>query len=709
MSKNKTDSANVLIEDEILSSEDLNDSRLYFNRELSWLEFNQRVLEQAKDENHPLLERVKFLAIVQTNMDEFFMVRVAALLKQMRSGSDNIAPDGMSVEEQLGAIRSRVQQMKQDQQQCWSEQLRPQLEKHSVRFIEPDQYTPELREYLSNYYQQGVHPVLTPLAFDPGHPFPFISSMSLNLAVVVQYGPHEKNFARIKIPDVLPRFIPVPEELAGSRFGFVYLEDVIKDNLKELFPDNNVLDVYVFRVIRDTDLVIQEDEAGDLLENVDRSLKQLRYGNVSLLQVEDQMPEELLQVLMENFEIERGRGIVTRTHTRMNFGAWFSLLKLSLPQLKDAPFKPSVLFTREQRDTIFDRIRLQDYLVHHPFESFDSVEEFISAAVKDPHVIGIKMTLYRVGSDSQIVQKLIEAAEDGKQVAVLVELKARFDEKNNIVWARRLESVGAHVVYGMLKLKTHCKLCMVIRKEGDRIRRYMHIGTGNYNPGSSKIYTDLGIFTASEQIGRDVTDVFNYLTGYSGKHDYDHLLVAPRSLRRKLEEMIDREAEIARSGKEGRIIIKANAVTHPSVIQALYRASQAGVKIDLIIRGICCLRPGLKNISENIRVRSIIGRFLEHSRLFYFKNDGSEEMYIGSADIMERNLDRRVEVLTPILEAQLRQVLMEKVLQSQLKDNQLSFELLSDGNYKRIRPEDLGEVPYNSQTEMLQAYSEASN
>ncbi|MFZ8993831.1 MAG: RNA degradosome polyphosphate kinase, partial [bacterium] len=315
MSKNMKNSANLLNEDEILLSEDLNDSRLYFNRELSWLEFNQRVLEQAKDENHPLLERVKFLAIVQTNMDEFFMVRVAALLKQMRSGSDNIAPDGMSVEEQLGAIRSRVQQMKQDQQQCWSEQLRPQLEQHSVRFIEPDQYTPELREYLSNYYQQGVHPVLTPLAFDPGHPFPFISSMSLNLAVVVKYGPYEKNFARIKIPDILPRFIPVPEELAGRRYGFVYLEDVIKDNLNELFPDNNVLDIYVFRVIRDTDLVIQEDEAGDLLENVDRSLKQLRYGNVSLLQVEDQMPEELLQVLMENFEIERGRGIVTRTHT----------------------------------------------------------------------------------------------------------------------------------------------------------------------------------------------------------------------------------------------------------------------------------------------------------------------------------------------------------------------------------------------------------
>lgn len=690
-----------------LDPENLSDARLYFNRELSWLEFNQRVLEQAKDEKQPLLERVKFLAIVQTNLDEFFMVRVAALLKQMRSGSDNVAPDGMSVEEQLSAIRARVQLMKQDQQMCWKEDLRPQLEQHSVRFVEREEYTPELRQFLTAYYQQEVHPVLTPLAFDPGHPFPFISSMSLNLAVVVQDGSREKNFARIKIPDVLPRFVPVPEELTGARFGFVYLEDVIKDNLAELFPDNEVIDFYVFRVIRDTDLVIQEDEAGDLLENVDRSLKQLRYGSVSLLQVETAMPEELLQVLVENFEIERGRGMVTRTHTRMNFGAWFSLLKLPLPQIKDIPFKSAVLFSREQRDTIFDRIRLQDYLVHHPYESFDSVEEFLSAAVRDPQVIGIKMTLYRVGSDSQIVQRLIEAAEDGKQVAVLVELKARFDEKNNIVWARRLESVGAHVVYGVLKLKTHCKLCMVIRKESDGIRRYMHIGTGNYNPGSSKIYTDLGLFTASEQIGRDVTDVFNYLTGYSGKKDFKHLLVAPRSLRRRLEEMIEREAENARAGHAARIVIKANAITHPSVIQALYRASQAGVQIDLIIRGICCLRPGLVGISENIRVRSIVGRFLEHSRLYYFLNQGNEEVFIGSADLMERNLDRRVEVLTPILDPQLRRTLHEKVLEPQLADNQQAFELFADGAYRRIQSKD--GTAFHSQNQMLQAYTVSAN
>jgi polyphosphate kinase len=688
-----------------LDPENFDDPRLYINRELSWLEFNQRVLDQALDEKHPLLERVKFLAIVQTNLDEFFMVRVAALLKQIRSESETLAPDGLNAEQQLEAITDRVQKMKHAQQECWTKILQPALVKHSIRLMEPQEYSEALRKHLSEYYMQEVHPVLTPLAFDPGHPFPFISSMSLNLAVVVKHGQREKNFARLKIPAVLPRFIPVPPELAdGAQHAFVFLEDVIKDNLTELFPENDLLDVYVFRVIRDTDLVIQEDEAGDLLQNVDRSLKQLRYGNVSLLQVETGMPDEMLSVLVENFEMEEGQGIVTRTDHRMNFGDWFSLLKLPLPQLKDAPFAPPVLFSHSLQDTIFDRIKLQDFMVHHPYESFSSVEEFVAAAVKDPQVIGIKMTLYRVGSNPQIVQHLIEAAEAGKQVAVLVELKARFDERNNIVWARKLESVGAHVVYGVHKLKTHCKLCMVIRKEAEGIRRYMHIGTGNYNPGTAKIYTDLGIFTANEALGRDVTDVFNYLTGYSGKKSYDKLLVAPRSLRNRIEDLIKREIEHAKAGRSAHLVFKTNAITHPNIIHALYKASQAGVKIDLIVRGICCLRPGIPGISDNIRVVSVIGRFLEHHRIYCFGNAGKEEIYIGSADLMERNLDKRVEVVTPVLAQALRDHIREVILEPMLRDNQQAFELQTDGSYVRLVPEGNDEV-INSQLNMLNWYT----
>jgi polyphosphate kinase len=688
---------------EELDPHDLHSPHLYVNRELSWLEFNQRVLDQAYDPRHPLLERLKFLAIVSTNLDEFVMIRVATLLKKLRGDAPSRSPDGLSTEQQLWAVRKRVEQMQRDKQLCWEKELRKELIPHHILFLDPQDYSEAVRQHLETYFWREIYPVLTPLAFDPGHPFPFISSLSLNLAVVVTYN-EELNFARVKIPTQLPRFVRLPASLTDNPNGvtFAFLEDIVKQNLHYLFPNIPIEECYLFRIIRDTDLVIQEDEADDLLETVDAGLRQIRYGSVTLLQVEQAMPQMLLDMLAENCGATSG--IITRTSHRMNYADWMSLINLPFPDLRDPSFSPPVLFHSEHSESIFERIRVQDYLVHHPFEAFTSVENFLDAAVKDPKVIGIKMTLYRVGSNSRVVQKLIEAAQNDKQIAVLVELKARFDEKNNIVWAKKLESVGAHVVYGLLNLKTHCKLCMVIRQEPDGVRRYVHIGTGNYNPASSKIYTDLGLFTSNEKIAQDASDVFNLLTGYSRKHDYHHLLVAPVTLRKQLSQMLEREAEHAKAGRPAQIILKVNSIADPEIIRALYRTSQAGVKIDLIVRGVCCLRPGIPNISETIRVRSIVGRFLEHSRIFYFRNGGDEQIYIGSADLMERNLDRRIEVLTPVLQENLRKHLRESVLDTLLADNQQSFDLHTSGAYRRI---DLPE-PHpvnNAQLQLLERYA----
>jgi polyphosphate kinase len=648
---------------------------------LSWLEFNERVLAQARDASHPLLERVKFLAITGTNLDEFFMIRVATTLKKLREEIEDVAPDGFNTEQQLEAMRARARQMLGDQASTWAE-LRKLLENEQVWFLDEDAWTPAVREYLSGYFSREICPVLTPLAFDPGHPFPFISNLSKNFAVVVRHGGRTK-FARVKVPDVLPRFIPLPHSVSpAGGTTYVFLEDVIRVNIQELFTGTQVKGAYLFRIIRDTDLEIEEDEADDLLESIDRSLRQLRRGAISLLHVEAGMPTRVLNILAENFEVSDE--VVLRTEDRLGFGDWAQLTRLHRPELKDAPFSPQSLWRNdEDPEVIFDQIRYQDILVHHPFQTFASVETFLRAAVQDPHVTAIKMTLYRIGSNSPLIPLLIAAAEAGKQVAVLVELKARFDERNNILWARRLESHGIHVVYGFTNLKTHAKLCLVVRQEADGIQRYVHTGTGNYNPDTAKIYTDLGLFTAEPDIVNDISDVFNYLTGYSNQREFRGMIVAPVQLRQRVKELIEREIEHAQAGRPARLMIKVNAVTDDQIIRLLYRAAQAGVSMDLMVRGICCLRPGVPGISDNIRVRSIVGRFLEHSRIYWFHNNGQEEMYIGSADLMERNLDRRVETLAPIRDPEILEHLRDIVLGAYLRDTDRAMVLDSAGHYER--------------------------
>ena len=665
------------------SAPDLTDTHFYINRELSWLEFNQRVLLQALDLTHPLLERVKFLSIVATNLDEFFMVRVATLLRKFRAASGDISPDGFDTGQQLDAIRERAAQMMRDMSSCWTTVLQPALAAHEIRFLERTAYTDAIRTYMRTYFRKNVHPVLTPLAFDPGHPFPYISNLSMNLAVVVSHDGRTR-FARVKLPDVLPRFIRLPAQLADCPGDtLVFLEDVVREQIGMLFPGATLQGAHLFRIVRDTDMVIQEDEADDLLESVDRTLKELRYGALSQLVVEATMPDRVLNILLENFEIEEN--VVERTSSRMGYGHWLSLTGLlHRPKLKDAPFLPRDLWSNAERDAIFDEVRERDHLVHHPFDSFASVEAFLRAAVEDPQVIAIKVTLYRIGSNSPLVDLLIEAAEAGKQVAVLVELKARFDERNNIVWAHRMESAGIHVVYGLVNLKTHCKLCLVVREESDGIVRYAHVGTGNYNRVTAHVYTDFGLFTANPAVVEEVSEVFNYLTGYSSKQDYRELLVAPLNLRAGFTAMVGREAEHARAGRPARIIIKNNSVADPDMIRVLYRASRAGVRIDMIVRGVCCLRPGIPGVSDNIRVRSIVGRFLEHSRLYYFENGGGPELLFGSADLMERNLDRRVEVLCFVRDPAVRNDLRDNVLKTLLADNSHSMELATDGSYHAV-------------------------
>ena len=683
----------------------LHDTGLYINRELSWLEFNQRVLFQAQDPHHRLLERVKFLAIVGTNLDEFFMVRVATLNRKFQAGSTDVSPDGLSTAEQLTAIRRRVRRMMVEQARCWSEMLRPELAEHGIRFLEPADYTEEIGAYLRHYFQRNVHPVLTPLAFDPGHPFPFISNLSMNLAVAVRHEGRTR-FARVKLPPVLPQFIRLPDQVSGQPgHTFVFLSDIVKAGLDLLFPGVEVDSAYLFRIIRDTDMVIQEDEADDLLETVDRSLKQLRWGELSQLLVESDMPARVLDILMENFEIQED--VVERTADPMAYGDWMELTTLNLPQLKDTSFSPRVLWGESDLETVFEQIRERDHLVHHPFDSFSSVETFVRAAVEDAHVAAIKMTLYRIGADSPLIDLLVQAAEAGKQVAVLVELKARFDERNNIAWAHRLESAGIHVVYGMLNLKTHCKLCLVVRHEHDGIRSYAHVGTGNYNASTAKIYTDVGVFTARPALIDEVAEVFNYLTGYSNRRHYRQLLVAPLNLRSQMTALIEREADHARRGRPARIIIKNNAIADPEMIRALYGASRAGVRIDLIVRGVCCLRPGIPGVSDNITVRSIVGRFLEHSRIYHFDNDGDPELLIGSADLMERNLDRRVESLCFIRDPAIARRLRHGVLDTMLADTSRAFELGSDGQYTRIGAAD-GVEPVDAQRRLVAGIPKAA-
>jgi polyphosphate kinase len=677
----------------------LRDHSLYINREKSWLAFNARVLSHALDASHPLLERVKFLAIAAKNLDEFHMIRIATTSKKLEAGVGERSPDGLTAEQELALMRSGARAQLQELAETW-DVLRPLLAEAGIHLLDADEWTPQVRAHMATYFSREVCPVLTPLAFDPGHPFPVISNLSKNFAVVVRHGGRTK-FARVKVPDVLPRFVPVPQALAPDKgTTFVFLEDVIRANIRELFPDTEVRGAYFFRVTRDADLEIEEGEAADLLETVDKSLKQLRHAEPALLQVEHDMPERVLNILIENFEIDDER-IVLRTAERMAFGDWMQLHALPRPHLKDQPFSPRPVWRTDDPEVLFDQLRYQDQLVHHPYQSFTAVEEFVRAAVSDRHVLAIKMTLYRIGPDSPLVDLLIEGAESGKQVAVLVELKARLDERNNITWARRLEDAGVHVVYGFADLKTHAKLCLVVRREPDGIQRYVHIATGNYNAVTAQIYTDIGLFTAAEEVVADASEIFNYLTGYSNQTTFRRVLVAPLKLRQRLVELIMREAEHARAGRPARIIIKVNALTDDQMIRVLYRASQAGVSIDLVVRGICCLRPGVPGVSENIHVRSIVGRFLEHSRIFWFANGGRDEVYIGSADLMERNLDRRVETMVPVRDEELRGRLRDVVLNAYLRDTVGARALDASGEYAAPAS---GSGAFDSQAFLLEHY-----
>jgi polyphosphate kinase len=686
---------------------------LLFNRELSWLEFNRRVLGEALDAAHPALERLKFLAIFCTNLDEFFMIRVSGLKQKMEEAGERRSPDGMTPEAQLIAISEILRPMLDRHMSCLRDEVLPALRHAGIGVVEYTELTDEERERADRYFIEHVFPVLTPQAVDPSHPFPYISNRSLNLGVTVAPGEitdeaDEPRFARIKVPPSVPRLVPVGSE-QGKKF--VLLEGVIAANANALFPGMKMERVYAFRVTRDADIEIQEDEADDLLRMMERELRQRRFGQAVRLEVEAAMTEEMTRYLTESLQLTETD--VYRVDGWLNVPDLMRLYDLDLPDLKDPVLAPAPTIgvpgalvqsaTFETGAAFFDAIRRADLFVHHPYQSFATVTDFIRHAAHDPDVLAIKMTLYRTGTQSPIVQALMEASERGKQVAVIVELKARFDEENNIEWARRMDKAGIHIVYGLLGLKTHSKIALVVRREGEGLRRYLHIGTGNYNPATARFYTDLGLFTANEDAGADATELFNYLTGYSQQREYRRLFVAPVSLRQEMKSLIEAEIAHAAAGRKARIIAKTNSLTDTRIIHLLYRASQAGVEIDLIVRGICMLRPGVRGLSDNIRVRSIVGRFLEHSRIFYFADGGSERVFIGSADWMQRNLDRRVELVTPIEDERIKRHLLDDVLPAYLRDNVKARRLLSDGTYERIATQE-NEKRFNSQEYLTGLY-----
>jgi polyphosphate kinase len=724
-----------------LTDEDLERPELLINRELSLLEFNRRVLEEAQNPRHPLLERLKFLAIFETNIDEFFMLRVAALREQQAAQVADRSPDGMTPGAQLSAIRQRLVPMIAEQRRILLETLLPELARQGIRILNYEELDDAQRETASAYFDQEVFPILTPLAVDPGHPFPHISNRSLNLAVVLRSQQGRERFARIKIPPMLPRFVPVPpaleeadeepkkeDRLSGAlsvalaeaeaaeaasdastppipvgpvqqeRLVFVWLEQVVAAHLETLFRGMEIVQAFPFRVLRDAEIEIREDEVSDLLEVIEHGLRERRFGAAVQICVDTSMPGPIRSLLLDYLELNAEDMVVVAGP--LGLGDLMDLHRLERPTLKDPPLVPRLVSELAPGRDPFAAIAQEDLLLHHPYDSFSAVAEFIQSAARDPQVLAIKQTLYRVGSDSPVVRALLEAIERGKQVAVLVELKARFDEENNIEWARALEEAGVHVIYGLVGLKTHAKLALVVRRERDGLRRYVHLGTGNYNASTARVYEDFCLLTCNPDFGEDVTELFNALTGYSRQTEYRKLLVAPLSLRRDILERIEQVMERHQAGAPGRLIFKVNALVDPEMIQALYRASRAGVRVDLIVRGICCLRPGVPGVSEHIRVISLVGRFLEHSRMYYFANGSGlkreEQLYLGSADLMERNLDRRVEALFPIEQPRLREMLRDKVLEGLLRDTANARELQPDGSYIRRRPAE-GQAPLDMQ------------
>lgn len=667
------------------------DPALYINRELSWLEFNARVLHEASDERNPLLERLKFLSIFSTNLDEFYMVRVAGLRRQLAAGMQAPTPDGMTSQYQLAAIKARVSELIALQRDCLHDDLLPALAKHGVKLIEMDELSTNEFQRIDEFFESQVFPVLTPLAVDPSHPFPYISNLSLSLAVQLK-NPETggEEFARVKIPRSLPRWVPT-----GVDHRFVPLERLISANLSALFPGMEIATSNVFHVTRYSDLELTHlEEPEDLMALIEEQVFRRRFAEVVRVEIESGTPPELQKLLLDELREDQDEDIpslpaidLVETGPLLALGDLISLGSLDIPELRDAPFIPAI--PKELRDTtrsIFDVIREKDILVHHPFDSFSaSVEHFITSAALDENVLAIKMTLYRTTGDTATVRALTEAAERGKQVVVLIELQARFDEANNITFARTLESFGVHVAYGLGGLKTHTKTTLVVRREGDGIRRYAHIGSGNYNSKTARVYTDIGLFTCSPSIGADLSDLFNALTGFSRQRHYRKLIVAPGDMRQRFRELIKREAEHAEAGRPARIIAKMNALVDIEMIENLCQASQAGVEIDLIVRGICCLRPGVPGVSDRIRIISIVGRFLEHSRVFYFQNGGEEEYYFGSADWMPRNFDRRVEAVAPIGDRTLHPRL-KSLLETCLSDNRQAWELRPDGSYVQRKP-----------------------
>ncbi len=670
---------------------DFFDTSLYVNRELSWIYFNQRVLEEALAPSaHPLLERVKFISIFSSNLDEFFMIRVAGIEDQYEAGIQDRTIDGHTPFEQLEKIRAMVLRQFGERNECFYHDLIPALQREGIEFLRVSELSALQQRALSHYFRKEIFPVLTPLAFDTGHPFPFMSNLSLNLAIELEEEESRAlKFARVKVPGILPRLLRL-NDIKGFRdndgiIRFVWIEDLIESNLPHLFPKMRIIQSHLFRLIRDADIEIEEDEAGDLLETIEQGIRSRRYGKVVRLDITPAMPISVRKLLMKNLEVTERN--VYEIDGVLGFSSLLELLKIDRPELKDDPFVPANRIAEQFGTDIFSAIKAKDRLLYHPYDSFQPVVDFINQAALDADVLSIKQTLYRVGSNSPIVHALMKAAEEGKQVAVLVELKARFDEENNIVWARALEDVGAHVAYGLPGLKTHAKLTLIVRREQRKLKRYLHLGTGNYNLATGKIYTDYSLFTVNEQLANDVAELFNALTGYSKHTEYRKLLVSPINTRKRIIEMIEQEVEWSRKENKGRIIMKMNALVDAKTIRALYSASCKGVKIDLVIRGICCLKPGIPGISENIRVISVIGRFLEHSRAYYFHNGGKEQLYLGSADIMPRNLDDRVETLFPVFDKAFIQ-LVKSDLELILSDNVKAWQMSADGIYSKTNNDD---------------------
>lgn len=666
---------------------DIRASAFYLNRELSWLEFNARVLAEADSEAVPLLERLKFHAIVASNLDEFFMVRVAGLKQQLTGEVDEIGPEGMTVGEQLNAISARVHELVAAQAAGLAALL-PRLAEAGIVFLKPSELSDKTLADLDARFRNEVFPILTPIAIDPGHPFPQVRNRSLNLGVMfARTASAEQAFGVVQVPSMLPRLFPVPGAKTPSgqpaARAFVLLEDLLARHVGTIFPGARIQGLYVFRVTRNFDIEVDEEEADDLLQSIQQELRRRERGNAVRLEVSGDAPAASVSKLVKALKLDPERDVYA-VAGMLNAADLMSVTRADDRALRDDPFQPHAVPPLRDAEDLFAAIRDQDVLLQHPYESFDSVVEFIARAAEDPDVLAIKQTLYRAGGDSPIVKALVRAAESGKQVTAIVELKARFDEESNIVWARMLEQAGAHVVYGLLGLKTHTKCLLIVRREKGKLRRYVHLGTGNYNPTTARLYTDFSLFTAKPEVCEDVSSLFNLLTGYSAPPRWNKLVVAPLGLHEAILGLIAREADHARAGRPARLVAKMNALVDPDVIEALYRASQAGVPITLLVRGICCLRPGVPRVSETIEVRALVDRFLEHGRVFHFANGGQSEIYISSADWMPRNFHRRVEAMVPVEDAALKTRLVE-ILDVQLHDNVKTWVLRSDGKYERVQ------------------------